>query len=449
MPRLRPLTLRLPPSLLGRGASELDFPRLSPAKDCVHHPYFRGYLFRPLWRGYNERLTPAGRGFFWATILLMHFALCSLEIQTYIPLCYAIGFWLVAYAVAAVVRPRVKLHARFNDRVCAGEILPIDLEITHAGGLAGMPMRVLPQRLPLEVDALPAEGVPVPDLRDGKPARVRLHLSCPRRGVYRLRGFRVETAYPFGLVYVRQIVKQPATLLVYPHFRRLVHLSIASGRRYQPGGVALASVLGDAMEYLGNREYRYGDSIRDIDWRATARLNTPIVREYREEYFLRAAVILDTHVREGAPEAEHAAFERAVSVCAAVSDFMSRQEYIVDLFAAGPNLYQLSAGRGLAYLDQILDILACVEENPQEPFAAIEPEIGEHLAQITTVVCVFLDWDETRRAFVRGLTEHGTAVKVIVVRDAACTLDPAQEASGLGEVPVISQAGFAAGVDEL
>ena len=82
---------------------------------------------------------------------------------------------------------------------------------------------------------------------------------------------------------------------------------------------------------------------------------------------LRAAVILDTHVPGGlgrAAQERRDAFERAVSVAAAVSDFMARQDYLVDIFAAGPNLYHLTAGRSLAYLDQILDILACVNASP-------------------------------------------------------------------------------------
>lgn len=432
-----------------RPRREPDPPRLSPAQDCEHHPFFRGYLFRPLWRGYNERLTPAGRGFLGLTILFLHFAMCSLEIQTYIPLCYATGLWLVAYAIAALVRPRVKLQARFGDRICAGESLPVDLEITRTGGIQGLPARVVPHRLPYYVEADPEEGVPLPPLKDERAVRVRLHLRCPRRGVYRLKGFRVETSFPFGLVYVRKIVKTPASLLVYPRFRPITHLTIADSRRYQPGGIAFACTLGDAMEYLGNREYRYGDSIRDIDWRATARLNLPIVREYREEYFLRAAVILDTHVPEEASDEERASFERAVSVCAAVSDYMSRQEYIVDLFAAGKNLYQLTAGRGLAYVDQILDILACVEESREEAIQSIEAEVQEHLSQITTVICVFLDWNEARRAFVRGLVEHGATVKVIVVREGDCTLDPTFDAGIAGVVPIVKQAGFDAGLEEL
>ena len=61
----------------------------------------------------------------------------------------------------------------------------------------------------------------------------------------------------------------------------------------------MSSDLGESFEYIGNREYREGDNVRDIDWTATARLNTPIVREYRDEYFLRVGVVLDTHVAVG------------------------------------------------------------------------------------------------------------------------------------------------------
>jgi uncharacterized protein (DUF58 family) len=225
--------------------------------------------------------------------------------------------------------------------------------------------------------------------------------------------------------------------------------------------VALASSLGESFEYIGNRDFREGDNVRDIDWRATARLSTPIVREYRDEYFLRVAVILDTHVvapsanrikaflNRKQTTAAREAFERAVSVAASVADFMARQEYLVDLFAAGPNLYHLTAGRSLAYLDQILDILACVDENPAEPFETIEPEIIENLSKITTVICVFLDWNENRRGFVQRLAQQGAGVKVILVRDTPPTLDPVHEANVVGRVPVVAKVDFDPGLEEL
>ena len=158
----------------------------------------------------------------------------------------------------------------------------------------------------------------------------------------------------------------------------------------------MSSQLGDSFEYLGNREFREGDNRRDIDWRATARSSKLIVREWVEEYMLRAAVVLDTHVprKQGhrATTERREAMERAISIAASVSDYMARQDYLVDVLAAGPNLYHLTAGRSLAYLDQILDILACVEEVAEEPFQVVEPQMFELLEKLSTAVCVLLDW---------------------------------------------------------
>jgi uncharacterized protein (DUF58 family) len=324
----------------------------------------------------------------------------------------------------------------------------VDVEIEQLGRLAA-DLYVVPHRLPRGVAAEPEEGVPVPALRRGEKTRVRLSLKCWKRGVYRLKGMRVESDFPALLMVASHCVEEDRPLMVYPQFTRLARLHLPTGRRYHPGGVALASNLGESFEFIGNREYREGDSIRDIDWRATARLSRPIVREYRDEYFLRVAVILDTHIPKGAKPVMRDSFEHAVSLSAGISDYMARQEYLVDIFAAGPNLYHLTAGRSLAYLDQILDILACVEENPEEPFQVIEPEIMENLARITTVICVFLDWNEARRAFVNRLAQNGAGVKVVIVRDGACTLSPLADSDVIGQIPVLSNADVKRGIEEI
>ena len=321
------------------------------------------------------------------------------------------------------------------------------MQVTNRGRRVGVDWTVLPYRLRPEIDAVEEDGVTLPVLAPGATARATLHLVCRARGEYTLRGWRVQTEFPFGLLRAYDFVRQDSPLLVYPNFTPLTRLDIPVGRRYQPGGVALASVLGDSFEYQGNREYREGDNVRDIDWRATARLDRPIIREYREEYFHRVAVVLDTQLQSPRQGGED--FERAVSTCAAISDWLSRREYIVDLLAAGPNLYHLTAGRSLAYLDQILDILACLRMTLAEPFSVLEPEIQEHLSQITTVICVFLDWDETRRALALRLEAEGAGVKVVIVRDGPCALDPLQDTVSIGDLSVISRADFEAGVADL
>lgn len=410
---------------------------------------FKGELTRWIWRIYTQRLTPAGRWFVLATAIFASYGGASLQIQGYVLASYVAALWWVAAAAMLVYRPRVRLMARLADRASVGDTMPVDLEIEQLGRGRGGDLVVLPHQLPSAIDSVPEHGVPLADLKRGQRARIRLGLRCTRRGKHLVRGFRVETGFPFGIIRARQTFHEPHTILVYPNFTALARLTLPTGRRYQPGGVALASELGESFEYLGNREFRDGDNVRDIDWRATARVQRPIVREWVEEYMLRVAVILDTHVPVNAPEFRRDSFERAVSVAAAVSDYMARQDYLVDLFAAGPNLYHLTAGRSLAYLDQILDILACVDENPAEPFDVIEPQITELLSRISTVICVFLDWDEHRRTFVDTLRVQGAAVKVILLSDGRCTLDPAGDAELIGDAPVISKADYLRGIDQL
>ena len=417
----------------------------TPTKDIRYHPIFQGILFPWVWRVYTQRLTRVGHYFLAATFVSLAFASLSLDQQWYVASTYAFGLWAVAFVAMYRQRPHARLRATHAGRIGAGETLPVEITL-EASDRRGIGWTLLPDRLPPAIDAVPPEGVGLPVLTAGETARVRLGLLCRKRGAYRLRGFRVETAYPLGLMVAQQVFPEAESLLVYPRFSPLARLEVPASRRYQPGEVALASHLGDSLEFIGNRDYREGDPIRSIDWRATARLNRPVVREYREEYMLRAAVIMDTHAPPPAPGLPPPpAFERAVSTAAAVSDYMARSEYLVDLFAAGPDLHRLTTGHGTAYLDDILDLLACVDASDAEDFATLEQALLEFLSQITLVVCVLLDWDAVREGFVERLREQGAGVKVVIVRDQPCTLPPPEGR----DVTVLTSAQVDGGVEAI
>ncbi len=403
-------------------------------------PRYRSLVFRFGRWFLLELLTRPGRWFVVPSFAFLVWSMTRATGQVFLPGSYALAIWVAAFAAAVIWRPRVRVWFGHPERIGAGETLPIDVEVEAVGRLAERELRILAEHPPPGARPAPPGGTEIQRLDPGRTARVRFGLLCERRGAWTLGGLRVSSAFPFGLARGWRVFPKERRVLVYPRFAPLARLEVPVGQRYQPGGVALASVVGESAEYVGNREYREGDRVRDIDWRATARLQRPVVREYRQEYFLRVAVVLDTQVRLKAAAARTEDFERAVSVCAAVGDRLARQEYVVDLFAAGPNLYHLVAGRSLAYLDQILDILACVESTAEEPFPVIAPELMENLSRISTVVCVFLDWDDSRRAFADGLRRQGVGVKAVIVRSGACTLDPAPDSGWLGGATVLDGA---------
>jgi len=258
-----------------------------------------------------------------------------------------------------------------------------------------------------------------------------------RRGRYVIPGPTVRSTDPLGLVAGRAQTLADEVLLVYPRFYSMESFDLPMGRRYQPGGIPLASRTGDSLEFLGTREYRQGDPIRHIHWRSWARIGEPVVMEFQEEYFSRIALILDTFVPRRARPGEEDAFEKAISVVASVADFFSRSDYVVDIFAAGPDIYEVSAGRSLAYLENILDVLACLESCQETPFEVLGPSLFAKLSQITSVVAVVLDWDRSRAEFLRRVKASGVELRILIVRDGETREDWRAAGDDLGEMSLL------------
>src|SRR5262249_20160148 len=161
------------------------------------------------------------------------------------------------------------------------------------------------------------------------------------RGSYDIPGPTALSAFPFGLTTGRRYFDRPGKLLVYPAFKPLSRLAIPVGTKYQPGGLVLTSRVGESMEFIGTREYQFGDRVRDLHPRSWARVGFPVVRQFQEEYLTRVAMVVDTFVPSTAPLAT---LEAVLSLSASIADWLARQDYVVDLFAAGPDLYTFQAG---------------------------------------------------------------------------------------------------------
>ena len=71
---------------------------------------------------------------------------------------------------------------------------------------------------------------------------------------------------------------------VYPDFAQVARYAwLAGDRRLQEIGVKTYQLRGNGTDFKQLSEYRAGDAVRHIDWRATLRLGKPIVREFQDE----------------------------------------------------------------------------------------------------------------------------------------------------------------------
>ncbi len=112
----------------------------------------------------------------------------------------------------------------------------------------------------------------------------------------------------------------------------------------------------------------------------------------------------------------------------------------MDLFAAGPDIYEVSAGRSRAYLENILDVLACLEPCYEPPFEVVGPALFEKLSRITSLVAILQDWDSSREDFLRQVRASGVEVKVIVVKEGETSRPLLSVGEELGEISMMSAA---------
>ena len=235
-----------------------------------------------------------------------------------------------------------------------------------------------------------------------------------RRGVLHFDRLTLARPDPFNLIRANADYSAPARLLVLPQCFALPQLMMPGARRYQHGGVALATSVGDSEEFVSLRDYRPGDPLQRMHWKSFARLGYPVVKEYQDEFFERHALVLDTFAGGGGDDA----FEDAVAVAASFVATVDTRECLLDLMFVGNEAYCFTAGRGQMQALQLLEVLAVVTRQAAGGFSALADSVLASRSVLSSVILVLLAWDDARRDLVSRLQAGGLQVLALVVSEA-------------------------------
>ena len=137
-----------------------------------------------------------------------------------------------------------------------------------------------------------------------------LRATLGRRGAIDVAGVELSTSWPFGLLEARRLLPLPVSLLVHPRYQ------VVRPERGGGGGIGGedAQRKGSGEDVVGLREYRPGDSRRQIHWMTTARAGRLMVVERAAPTL--AALNLSLRLD---PRADHDAVELAVLITASVA----------------------------------------------------------------------------------------------------------------------------------
>lgn len=115
-----------------------------------------------------------------------------------------------------------------------------------------------------------------------------------RRGSIRSEFVAIRALGPLGLAGRQAVIPDVGEVRVLPPFTSRRHLPSRLARLKELDGNTSVQVRGQGTEFDSLREYVRGDDVRSIDWRATARASTTMLRTWRPERDRHVVILIDT-----------------------------------------------------------------------------------------------------------------------------------------------------------
>jgi uncharacterized protein (DUF58 family) len=273
---------------------------------------------------------------------------------------------LALLAIAAILPPLVlhpiQLHRSEVPSISVGEALWLELTLTNTSNSPGQLLQVrdrVPQLLLGEaaraaetvIETLPAQGSHI----------WRYCLSPQRRGLYTWQTVQLRTGAPLGLFWCCRHRRVATTVVVYPQVLPLQQCPLLD-----QWGQSLNLQIQDrhrrtrlASEGLTRsvRPYRWGDPIRLVHWRSSARYGELRVREL--ELLMGGQQVMIG--LDNATPWQETDFEQAVLAATALFFYARRRDLEPSLWTESTGLV-CGAGRGTT---SVLETLAAVSYLPQ------------------------------------------------------------------------------------
>ena len=156
------------------------------------------------------------------------------------------------------------------------------------------------------------------------------------RGDHTFEQLEVRISSPIGLWQRRRTVGEATTVRVYPNFAAITKYTLlATDNRLSQIGILQRRRRGEGLDFHQLREYRRGDTLRQIDWKATARTEKTISREYQDERNQQVMFLLDCGRRMTAKDGPLSHFDHMLNATLLLAYVALRQGDAVGFMTMG------------------------------------------------------------------------------------------------------------------
>lgn len=276
-------------------------------------------------------LTIRGRSFLFAGIAM---AIGALLFDYHVLL--RIAVLLVAAPIVSLLivrRTRYRISCRRSlepTHVAAGQEAHVHLRLENVSRLPSGTLLV-EDRVPYMLGSHPR--FVLHRVEPGGKREVVYRVRSDTRGRYTLGPLTLRLTDPFGLCELSRAFTAQHTLTVTPTIVALPDLRIGHAWTGRGEGHAATAAAAGADD-VGTREYRYGDDMRRVHWRSTARLGELMVRREEQVWQSHATLLLDTRGIAHRGDGPSSSFEWSVAAAASIGVHLIRQGFALRLLTS-------------------------------------------------------------------------------------------------------------------
>ncbi|MBW4583372.1 MAG: DUF58 domain-containing protein [Tildeniella nuda ZEHNDER 1965/U140] len=303
-------------------------------------------------------VTPAYSGWLLSSLALFFFVSATNTLAGWLYVISGISFALLA--IAAILPERtlrgIQIQRRLINPVSVGEPLTVELILANT---TKQPKTLIQIQDLLPFVMAPIVSAAIETIAPHSTHHWCYHQTVQRRGIYRWQTVNVRTAAPLGLFWCRRSQTVPAIAVVYPtvlpltqcplidEMGRNADVLFSRDRRAHTASEGLTRSL---------RPYRWGDPIRFVHWRTSARYGELRVRELEtltseQELIIYLDSAMPWQTYGGSEVAEP--FEQAVIAAASLYFYALHRKLNVKVWTAGTGMIQGSQA--------VLEALAAVQ----------------------------------------------------------------------------------------
>lgn len=189
-----------------------------------------------------------------------------------------------------------------------------------------------------------------------------------QRGKGVFTGAQVRLFSPWKLWQLERFVAQKNSVKTYPDFRQIDTDSLLSENSQQHGSQVHQRQRGSGTDFSQLREYRVGDALNQIDYKATARMNKLISKEFQIERDQQVMILLDCSRRLRVFQSELSHFDYALNTSIYLARTILNQGDAVGLMSFGSTDISYSKPRkGRHSVNRLLNQVYDLEPSREAP----------------------------------------------------------------------------------